>query len=236
MPENSVSIRSYNTKPSAHTHGYHQLVLPIHGYIEISVGSFSGRVGIGECVVIKAGEYHSFFAHENARFVVIDSDTIPSSIDDGSATIFRVSPSLTSYLGFIEAQLGLPTSAAIKKLIFDTLQQLLSEQELESQIEVRIRNALIYIDQNLTGKISIADVSSVACLSQTQFKALFLEQVGVTAMRYVTQQRMEKAKALLRHTDYPITKISELVGYTDLSAFSRRFSRYYGVSPTKMQR
>lgn len=236
MAVNSLSIRAYNIKPSGHTHSYHQLVMPIHGYIEITVGNVSAKVVLGECVVIRSGEYHAFSAHENARFVVVDTDTIPDKIKDSSAIIFRVSPGLTGYLGFIETQLGLPTSQRLEQLMFDTLQQLLSDQELGSQIESRIRNALVYIDQNLASKLSIATLSAVACLSQTQFKALFLEQLGVTAMKYVTQQRMEKAKALLRHTDYPITKISELVGYINLSAFSRRFSEYYGTSPAKIRR
>ncbi|WP_350629915.1 helix-turn-helix domain-containing protein, partial [Pseudoalteromonas sp. Q36-MNA-CIBAN-0048] len=47
----------------------------------------------------------------------------------------------------------------------------------------------------------------------------------------ITEKRMQKAKALLTHTDLPIQIIAEQVGYNDLSAFSRRFSLYFGLSP-----
>ncbi|WP_419535300.1 helix-turn-helix domain-containing protein [Endozoicomonas sp.] len=42
---------------------------------------------------------------------------------------------------------------------------------------------------------------------------------------------MEKAKALLTHTDLPIQLIAERVGYNDVSAFSRRFTSHFGLSP-----
>ncbi|POF56904.1 AraC family transcriptional regulator, partial [Vibrio vulnificus] len=50
-------------------------------------------------------------------------------------------------------------------------------------------------------------------------------------LQYITALRMEKAKALLTHTDLPVQRVAEQVGYSDLSAFSRRFSRHFGLSP-----
>ena len=57
----------------------------------------------------------------------------------------------------------------------------------------------------------------------------------MTVMKYVTKLRMEKAQALLTHTDYPLQIIGEKVGYKELSAFSRKFSQYFGLSPTKFK-
>jgi len=53
----------------------------------------------------------------------------------------------------------------------------------------------------------------------------------MTTHKYITELRMEKASALLAHTDLPIRIVAEQVGYQDLSAFSRRFSSYFGQSP-----
>jgi AraC-like DNA-binding protein len=54
---------------------------------------------------------------------------------------------------------------------------------------------------------------------------------GQTVMQYIAHQRMARAKALLSHTDYPVHIVAEKVGYQDVSAFSRRFSKHFGVSP-----
>jgi len=55
-------------------------------------------------------------------------------------------------------------------------------------------------------------------------------------MKYVTKLRMEKAQALLTHTDYPLPFIGEKVGYKEPSAFSRKFSQYFGLSPIKFKK
>jgi AraC-like DNA-binding protein len=95
---------------------------------------------------------------------------------------------------------------------------------------------LEHVSDHLADKLQLDALAKVACLSPTQFKKLFKEQLGVSVMQYITQQRMEKAKALLIHTDYPIQLVAEQVGYADLSAFGRRFSSYFGLSPSAFSR
>lgn len=55
-------------------------------------------------------------------------------------------------------------------------------------------------------------------------------------MKYVTKLRMEKAQALLTHTDFPLQIIGEKVGYKEPSAFSRKFSHYFGLSPINFKK
>ncbi|WP_332248847.1 AraC family transcriptional regulator [Psychromonas ingrahamii] len=88
-----------------------------------------------------------------------------------------------------------------------------------------------FIDANLSASLQILELAKIAYLSPTQFKKLFTNNLGISAYKYITQKRMEKAKALLTHTDLPVQLIAQQVGYNDLSAFSRRFSLYFGLSP-----
>lgn len=62
------------------------------------------------------------------------------------------------------------------------------------------------------------------------------KKVGKTIVQYKTEVRMEKALELLERTDYTITEITFLVGYTDISHFSKTFKKYYGRSPSKYNR
>ncbi|NRB81644.1 MAG: AraC family transcriptional regulator, partial [Saccharospirillaceae bacterium] len=52
MP-NNLSIRAYTSQIRSHYHEFHQLVLPLHGAINIKVGDYTGKVSIGDCVIIK---------------------------------------------------------------------------------------------------------------------------------------------------------------------------------------
>lgn len=233
--QNLLSIRSYSTKPSRHSHPFNQLVLPLRGAIEIGVDHFSGKVSPGECVLVRIQEEHWFTADPEARFVVADIQHLPANLLMSPRIVFAIHPSLSHYLAFIESQLEHQINPHLEKAMFDVFYLLLAEQALLPKVDHRIRAALCFIEQNIGQKLQIGSLAKHACLSETQFKKLFKQQTGTTVMSYVTQLRMEKAQALLTHTDYSLQRVGEQIGYQELSAFSRKFSQYFGFSPSQFK-
>jgi AraC-like DNA-binding protein len=209
------------------------LVLPLRGVINIRVGHFNGKVSPGECVIVKAEEEHLFAAEIEARFVVVDTRELPSNISTSQSIVFAINTSLISYLRFIENQLEHQINTALELAMFETFFLLLADQPLLPKLDSRIGDAISYIQQNIGEPLQIKHLAKIAFLSETQFKKLFKQQTNTTVLGYVTKIRMEKAQALLMHTDYPLNIIGEKVGYKELSAFSRKFSQFFGFSPTK---
>lgn len=234
--KNLLSIRSYSTKPTSHFHHFNQLVLPLRGVINIRVGSFNGKVAPGECVVVKSNEEHLFTADAEARFVVADMHSLPANISSSQSIVFAINTALKSYLTFIENQLENKVNAQLEQVMFEMFYLLLAEQPLLPKIDNRIGKAILFIEQNIAEQLQIKYLAEVAFLSETQFKKLFKQQTSLTVMKYVTRVRMEKAQALLTHTDYSLQIIGEKVGYKELSAFSRKFSQYFGLSATKFKK
>lgn len=234
--KNLISIRSYSTKPVHHSHSFNQLVLPLRGVINICVGGFNGKVAPSECVVVKANEEHLFTADAEARFVVVDMDLLPLNILNSHTIVFSINSPLKSYLSFIENQLENKVNAQLEHAMFEMFALLLAEQPLLPKVDNRIGTAISFIEQNIEKQLQIKYLAELAFLSETQFKKLFKQQTGMTVLMYITKIRMEKAQALLTHTDYPLQIIGEKVGYKELSAFSRRFSQYFGLSPTKFNK
>jgi AraC-like DNA-binding protein len=234
--KNLLSIRSYSTKPARHSHHFNQLVLPLRGVINISVGDFNGKVAPSECVVVKANEEHLFTADTEARFVVVDMENLPLNISSSHCIVFAINASLRSYLTFIENQLENNVNAQLEQAMLEMFSLLLAEQPLLPKVDNRIGTAISFIEKNIAEQLQIKRLAESAFLSETQFKKLFKQQTGMTVMKYVTKLRMEKAQALLTHTDYPLPIIGEKVGYKEPSAFSRKFSQYFGLSPTKFKK
>lgn len=234
--KNLLSIRSYRTQPVSHAHDFHQLVLPLRGVINIQVGSFSGKVAPRECVIVRAQEPHLFSAEPLARFIVADMDSLPDNLKTSPHIVFEINKPLSNYLLFIESQLENEVNLTLEQAIFDTFSLLLSEQRLRPKLDPRINDVLVFIEQHMAETLTIAQLAERAFLSPTQFKKTFKEQLGMTVLQHITMLRMEKAQALLTHTDYPLQLIGEKVGYRELSAFSRKFSQYFGMPPTKFKR
>ena len=230
--KNLLSIRSYTNKVRCHLHSYHQLVLPLNGSINITVDGCHGLVSLGDCVVIKSGQEHEFNANELAKFIVADLDSLPANILAAQYSIFSINPPLLAYIQFIEKQLHHHINPTIEEASLGLFYQLLAEQHCTYKIDPRIEKVLAELHADLTRKWALAELSSLACLSLTQFKTVFQQSMAVTPYQYLTKLRMEKAKAMLVHTDLPVSLIAGRIGYEDVSAFSRRFSAFYGLSPS----
>ncbi|TBR42510.1 AraC family transcriptional regulator [Marinomonas agarivorans] len=234
--KNALSIRSYTNHIRSHTHDYHQLVLPLNGSIDIRVEKYQGMVSVGDGVIVRSGKEHQFKAHEQARFIVADLQILPDNMLESKQVVFSLSAPLLAYIRFLEQQLPHHLSEQIEVTSVALFQQLLTEQSCHYRIDPRIEHVLAELHKDIAKKWSLVALANIACLSLTQFKVVFRQSVTMTPHQYITQIRMEKAKAMLVHTDWPVSIIAEKVGYQDVSAFSRRFSNYYGQPPSAFLR
>lgn len=231
----SLSVRSYARKARSHAHPFYQLVLPINGHIEIAQDCFTGSVGVGEGVCIAPLEVHNFSANENARFVVADLLSVPEQLKDKRSPIFQVNTALQAFLSFIEVQL---TNYAVdgQDEMTALFQVLLAKSEVGAGTDKRITQVISHIHGDLGASHSLQLLSEMACMGTTQFKNRFKQATGLSLRDYLVKIRMEKAKALLRNTDTPMSSIAQITGYEDVAAFSRRFKAYFGQPPKFFKR
>ena len=94
-----------------------------------------------------------------------------------------------------------------------------------------IKKALEHIESNYLEPLTLNEVSSHVHLNPNYFSKLFKEVTGENYSIYIITLRLKKAEELLKSNDYKISQIAEMVGYPNLSYFSRMFKKYLGKSP-----
>ncbi|MDC5814332.1 helix-turn-helix domain-containing protein [Vibrio europaeus] len=163
--------------------------------------------------------------------MVIDVNELPSPLLELEHPILALDEATHQYLGFIEKQLEQDISGELEENMLSLLFELLARQCSSSKMDMRIKNSIQYLHQDIAKNHSIEELSQVACLSATQFKHLFSKEVQLSPLKYLAKLRMEKARTLLINTDMPISRIAEEVGFSNPSSFTRSFSGYFGLPP-----
>jgi AraC family transcriptional regulator len=98
------------------------------------------------------------------------------------------------------------------------------------------RQVVQYIDDNLTSKITLAELASVAGVSRFHFVKLFRNTIGLTPMAYIERTRVRRAQQMLRRHELSIAEVASVLGFFDQSHFARCFRTWTGASPGAYRR
>ena len=98
-----------------------------------------------------------------------------------------------------------------------------------------VRECCEYIQQNLHRSISLDELGQVCHLSPHYVSDIFRKELGIGALQYVHQVKMQYAKFLLMNSDLGIAEISVQLSYPSHSNFSQRFKRVYGITPNEFR-
>lgn len=78
-------------------------------------------------------------------------------------------------------------------------------------------------------------LAKVSGVSPAHFARSFKDAFGAPPHRYLLTRRIERAKALLRDTDLPVTEIAFQTGWNSLGTFGRTFRDITGESPGELR-
>jgi AraC-like DNA-binding protein len=99
-----------------------------------------------------------------------------------------------------------------------------------------IYKLLCHIDRNYAKDLSMADLSEVTGLSPDYMTRKFKAMLGMTPVEYLRKFRIAKAMELLCTTDMTVSEISDSVGFSDVSLFSRVFKQNVGLPPASYRK
>lgn len=98
---------------------------------------------------------------------------------------------------------------------------------------VYIQEARRIIGQSYADNINLASVAEQINIHPVWLSRLFKSETGQTFLEYLTNVRMEHAKALLRTPGYKVYEVAQLTGYQDLQYFGKVFKKRIGVTPNQ---
>ncbi|WP_053990809.1 AraC family transcriptional regulator [Mangrovimonas sp. TPBH4] len=91
-----------------------------------------------------------------------------------------------------------------------------------------------YIRHNLDKQLTIPELALIAGMNTSKLKHSFKAVFDTTIFKYITQLRMEKAKALIVHDGFTVSEAAFSVGYKHPQHFTAAFKKIYGCLPSSM--
>lgn len=95
----------------------------------------------------------------------------------------------------------------------------------------QLRRVERYADERLSAEITLQELAGVLGMSQFHFARAFRKAAGQSPHRWLTERRIERAKALLKSTALSILDVAQEVGFQSQSHFGHIFRRWTGRSP-----
>src|SRR5262249_7298949 len=95
----------------------------------------------------------------------------------------------------------------------------------------RLKQVISYIEDNLSGELTLKDIADSAGLSVSHCKTVFRKSMGQSVHQYVIRRRVERARDLLTNGERSVAEVALETGFAHQSHLAYHMRRVLGVSP-----
>ena len=234
--------KPYGKMESRKAHGF---VLRITGSARYFFEDKTVDVREGEAIFLPQGSCYEYTTEANGGNMYISINFL-AGLDSPEVKVFPLEDFHGA--GFITqrfAELWKFGGTADKYTCLSVLCDLLSYvSRLESQDslgtgkESIIEPAVDYLKRNIySPSLRVDKLHRICGISDTYFRRIFESRFHMSPREYVVKERITHARAILDGGDYDtVAEVAAAVGYSDPLYFSKEFKRFYGISPSRINK
>jgi transcriptional regulator GlxA family with amidase domain len=95
----------------------------------------------------------------------------------------------------------------------------------------RLRQLIADVAADPAADLTLPILAEKAGMSERTFSRVFVRETGLTPAAFVEAARLDRAKALLETSDWPLARIAERAGFGSLDGLHRAFQKRLGATP-----
>ena len=99
-----------------------------------------------------------------------------------------------------------------------------------SKLAIDVAN---YVQHHLSSAITTQEIADALYTSRPHLSKKFKEETGQKLCDFITKQKIDEAKRLLKYTDKPLLAIAVYLGFSSQSHFTRVFKKITGKTPSE---
>ena len=122
---------------------------------------------------------------------------------------------------------------ALHKSMVVDYTKLMKKSKASSIYSKPVVHCINYIYSHLHMRITLESLAGEVSLSPGYLSRLFKKEMGMSVSQYISMQKIETAKNMLRYSDYSPASIASILGYPAQSYFTECFRKATGVTPKR---
>ncbi|MEO6340817.1 MAG: helix-turn-helix domain-containing protein [Caulobacteraceae bacterium] len=140
-------------------------------------------------------------------------------------------------LALVEADLGAQVALAVARNLVLFMRRPGGQSQYSAGLNVqaaatpKLRQLIADIAADPAADLSLPILADRAGMAERTFSRLFHKETGVTPAAFVELARVDRAKALLEASDWPLARVAERSGFGSLDALHRAFQKRLGATP-----
>ncbi len=245
---NTFSYTQLDNEPSfLHSHSLSELIFPLTNYCRLVTSKEIIPMHKGVLYIVNPHIMHT----ETKLAKYSDSQYYALKINGALSKEEKQAPinvipcekaqgELESYLHFAKQHFEMENKQLASLNLYCFFLRILDVLNNENYILVKEKNAQAssivseikhYLANNYGNALKIDDICKQFDISQSSLTRMFNKEEGVAPKEYLTRQRLNSAKYLLKTSDFPITQISTMCGFNSPAYFTYTFKSAFHVSP-----
>lgn len=243
------NVRSTNYVFPGEKDTYWELTFVDNGKLNTNIEGKQYTVANNQLILYAPGQFHKQSTENTAcsyLTVLMDMDISDANAALITNKVFDANRNIRSYMnrfvhandthtGFEDDQMIASIHMVILELLCCTTKK--DEKCANTPMQQRFENELlneilIYINENIYCSFNVEELCSHFAISRSSLQSLFKHNLGVAPKEYISNLKLDRSKVLIGENKYTISEISNLLGYSSIHYFSRRFKQKFNISPT----
>lgn len=123
--------------------------------------------------------------------------------------------------------------SALSMLLCTVFRKMTEHQGVTASLNDRL---LEYVRRNCGSRLAIGEIAAGCGYTPEHFSRLFKKYTGISPTAYLTECRIDRARELLATTDLPIETVMLECGFSDRTAFFKKFRTAVGTTPLRFRK
>lgn len=241
--------REWNS--TLHTHPHTELFFVISGQGSFQLQQQRYPVAKQDLVVINSGVPHAELSQDGSpmEYIVLGVARLEVLADAQGYVRSHFDAGWNELEGYLrlmlqEARSGKPGYQLICQHLLEIIMQLLLRHDnlaltAASADQKRSRECSLvrrYIDDHFKDNLTLDQLAELAHINKYYLVHAFRKEYNTSPISYQISRRIQESRMLLTNTDYSLSQISQILGFSSLSYFSQSFRRLEGISPMEYRK